>query len=251
VTTELDVLGIARSKVGLEESPPGSNRQPFGEWYGYNGVAWCAQFVSFCAYTAGLPLPATTSKGFAYCPFGAAWFERQGAWGTMPKVGAIVFFGMPGSGDRINHVGIVEAVPGDGSIITIEGNTTAPGAVGSDRSGGAVARKRRVLNDPVRRVIGFGYPAYKPLEESPVIKRRRRVGEYVDIMIRPDGGLWGLQEDGGVINVPAGGPFFDSESARFKKEGRKAVALEPWHGGYCIIDSSLARYHHPDPAWKG
>lgn len=251
MTTELDVLGIARSKIGLEESPAGSNRTPFGEWYGYNGVAWCAMFVSWCTYTAGIPLAATTTKGFAYCPFGVVWFERNKAWGTTPSPGAIVFFGMPGSTDRINHVGIVETVPGDGSIITIEGNTTAPGAVGSDRSGGAVARKRRMLNDPVRRVVGFGYPPYKALTASPIIQRRRRVAEFVDVQIRPDGGLWGLQEDGGIVNVPPGGPFFDSEAERFKRENRKAFGLEPWHGGYCIIDASLATYHHPDPNWKG
>ena len=31
--------------IGTHESPPGSNRQPFGVWFGVNGVAWCNIFV--------------------------------------------------------------------------------------------------------------------------------------------------------------------------------------------------------------
>jgi surface antigen len=256
MTTALDVLGFARSKVGLIEAPPGSNRQPFGEWYGVNGVAWCAMFVSWCFFQADLPIPATTSKGFAWTPSGAAWFERAGAWGRVPSVGAVVFFQMPGVA-RINHVGIVEAVPGDGSIVTIEGNTTAPGMPGSDRAGGTVARRKRILADSVRRVVGFGYPAYRPMSESPVIRRRRAVAQYVDVCSRPDGGLWGVTATGAVENVPPGGAFYGSESTRFAAENREAIGIEPWpflasgqpapagQWGYVIIDKTLHTYHHP------
>lgn len=87
--------------------------------------------------------------------------------------------------------------------------------------------------------------------ETVTAKGRFQVGEYVDVCVRPDGGLWGLKEDGGVINVPEGGPFFGSESDRFADEKRKGSRILPWHGGYLIVSEPLATYHHADPAWKG
>lgn len=85
----------------------------------------------------------------------------------------------------------------------------------------------------------------------PSTGRRFQVGEYVDVCPRPDGGLWGLKEDGGVINVPPGGPFFGSEAERFGKEKVKGARIFPWRGGYVIVSDPPATYHHPDPTWKG
>lgn len=42
-------------------------------------------FVSYCFYNAGLPLPITTPKGFAYCPYGVKWFRNKGWWHTDTK----------------------------------------------------------------------------------------------------------------------------------------------------------------------
>jgi hypothetical protein len=41
-------LEMALGYQGVKESPFGSNRQMFGQWYGMNGVPWCAIFVSYC-----------------------------------------------------------------------------------------------------------------------------------------------------------------------------------------------------------
>ena len=41
-------LVVARRNLGVRESPPGSNRTPFGAWFGEDGVPWCAIFVSYC-----------------------------------------------------------------------------------------------------------------------------------------------------------------------------------------------------------
>jgi hypothetical protein len=87
--------------------------------------------------------------------------------------------------------------------------------------------------------------------EVVTVKGRFQVGEYVDVCPRPDGGLWGLRDTGAVENIPAGGPFFGSESDRFSKEKRKGARILPWHGGYLIVSEPLASYHHPDPTWKG
>ena len=41
-------LALARMNVGVREWPAGSNRNPFGAWFGEDGVPWCAIFVSYC-----------------------------------------------------------------------------------------------------------------------------------------------------------------------------------------------------------
>jgi len=145
------ILARARSQLGIHERPFGSNRTPYAQWYGLIGP-WCAMFVSWCFFHEGLPLPASTSKGFAYTPVGAAWFKRQGRWSRRPQVGAVIFFDFPGDGvDRISHVGIVERVNADGSPTCLEGNTNAPGG----RTGGQVMRHRRTVG-----IMGYGLPNY-------------------------------------------------------------------------------------------
>jgi Putative peptidoglycan binding domain/CHAP domain len=152
MTTVNQVLDRARSQIGVTEHPRESNRTPYGAWYGIQGQPWCAMFVSWCTYHEGLALPATISKGFAYTPSGAAWFRRRRRWTGRPAPGHIVFFNFPGDGvNRISHVGIVESVRPDGSIVTIEGNTDERGG----RTGGKVMRKIRRVG-----IVGYGIPDY-------------------------------------------------------------------------------------------
>lgn len=157
------ILARARSQLGIHEKPFGTNRTPYSQWYGLIGP-WCAMFVSWCFFHEGLPLPATTAKGFAYTPVGAAWFKRHGRWTRRPQVGAVIFFDFPGDGvDRISHVGIVERVNPDGTPTCLEGNTNAPGG----RTGGQVMRHRRVVG-----IVGYGLPSFgvtvaPPAEDPP------------------------------------------------------------------------------------
>jgi len=72
MTTPNDVLQVAMRQLGQKENPPGSNKSKYGNWYGMDG-AWCAMFVSYCFHQAGMPLPITNKKGFAYCPYGVDW----------------------------------------------------------------------------------------------------------------------------------------------------------------------------------
>jgi peptidoglycan hydrolase-like protein with peptidoglycan-binding domain len=150
--TSIDqVLERAASQIGVKEHPAGSNRTPYGDWYGVSGP-WCAMFVSWCTYMEGLPLNASTAKGFAYTPAGAEWFKRQGRWTAAPARGHVVFFDFPGDNvHRISHVGFVEGVRGDGTIVTIEGNTDERGG----RTGGQVMRKLRRVG-----IAGYGIPSY-------------------------------------------------------------------------------------------
>lgn len=154
MTTVSGVLRRAQSQLGVHEDPPGSNQTPYSEWYGTRGP-WCGMFVSWVFFFAELPLPASTAKGFAYTPSGAAWFQRRGQWTHTPKAGHVVFFNWPGDGiDRISHVGIVESVRADGAVITIEGNT-------GTAYGGSVMRCVRRSG-----IVGYGIPDYDRADDD-------------------------------------------------------------------------------------
>jgi hypothetical protein len=146
--TAAQFVAVARSQIGYRESA--GNRTKYGAWYGMNGTAWCAIFMSWCAWKAGAT---KIIPRHAYTPAGADWFKARGQWHTSkPKVGDLVYFNFPGDGvNRISHVGTVEAVKADGSIITIEGNTNAAGS----RTGGGVWRKARRTG-----IVGYGRPKY-------------------------------------------------------------------------------------------
>jgi hypothetical protein len=147
------IIAKAISQLGVVESPAYSNQTPYTKWYGITGP-WCAMFVSWCFYMAGLPLRITTSKGFAYTPYGVSWFKNNGAWAgpnVRPQRGWVVFFDFIG---RVSHVGIVEGIAEDGRIVTLEGNTNAAGS----RTGGAVMRHhRRVASG----IVGYGIINYQ------------------------------------------------------------------------------------------
>jgi cell wall-associated NlpC family hydrolase len=134
------VVDIAKLEVGTCEEPKNSNKQKYGEWAKYNGVAWCALFVSWCYNEASLPLPKIGFRfpGFAGCQSGYAYF-RDKKWITKtPKAGDIVLFDWNGDG-RYDHTGIFVKDLGNGSFQTIEGNT----ALNNDSNGGVVMIRER------------------------------------------------------------------------------------------------------------
>jgi len=151
VTTAGQVLDVARSQIGTVEGKGGAN--PYGRAYGTDGVAWCAQFAWWCFRQAGAGdlIPKT-----AYTPTLAAWYQQRGRADRTSRVGDLVLFDWPGDGvDRISHVGLVEAVNRDGTLTTIEGNTTS-GAAGDQRMGGGVWRRKRSTSA----VVLYAHPAY-------------------------------------------------------------------------------------------
>ena len=187
--TAADVLATARSQIGTREQPPGSNRTPYGAAYGGDGQAWCAKFVwwVFRQSLASQLIPKA-----AFTPAFADWFRKHDQWGTTPRPGAVVFFDFPGDTlHRISHVGLVEAVNGDGSITTIEGNTC--GGAGSQRDGDGVFRRIRRVG-----IVGFGYPAYGHGPEQPQLTLVRRTQAAVHVQV--DGG-WGPITDRAVSLV--------------------------------------------------
>jgi hypothetical protein len=152
-------LAEALRHLGVTEAPPGSNRTPFGAWFGVDGVPWCNIFVSYCfsvgaGYVIASDFPGGhgngiyTGKGCAYVPTTEAWLRASALWlGTVaPLAGDIAIYNWDGG--EPDHIGIVSRYLGDGTFEAIEGNT----AVGNDSNGGAVMLRKRHLTQ----VDGFG-----------------------------------------------------------------------------------------------
>ena len=124
-----DLVAIAKSQLGYVESDRnfiidkngvlhGFTR--YGAWYGAAYANWCAMFVSFCMYYAGIP-----SDQVPYEAGCAAWikkFDRMGVYHEedyQPRPGDIVFLTFDDADS--SHVGVVIDVHGD-AFSTIEGN---------------------------------------------------------------------------------------------------------------------------------
>jgi hypothetical protein len=119
-------LAAAQAEVGVAEQPPGSNDGPRIAEYraatAGSGVGpWCAYFTSWCASQAGAPL-GEVGQGFGSVDAVYAWAQRTGRAvpagpGVSPSPGDLIVWGG-------RHIGIVESVDPDGSIHTIEGNSS-------------------------------------------------------------------------------------------------------------------------------
>ena len=122
-----DLVAIARSQLGYMESERnfvidkngfvhGFTR--YGAWYGAAYANWCAMFVSFCMYYAGIP-----SDQVPYEAGCEAWIKKFSSLDVyhtkqyQPRPGDIVFLTF----EENSHVGIVATVDGD-AFSTIEGN---------------------------------------------------------------------------------------------------------------------------------
>jgi hypothetical protein len=119
------LLAAAQREVGVAEQPPGSNDSPRIAAYrratAGSGVGpWCAYFTSWAAREAGMPL-GDNGQGFGSVDALYGWAQRAGR--AVPNGPGVV----PRPGDLIvwdEHIGIVEGVQPDGSIATIEGNSS-------------------------------------------------------------------------------------------------------------------------------
>lgn len=121
----LRALAAAHGEIGQAEQPPGSNDSARIAQYrsavaGAGVGPWCADFVSWAAHEAGAPI-GDNGEGFQSVSAIWSWAESSGR--AIPADQ-----GPPQAGDLIvwggEHVGIVEAVLPDGSIRTIEGNSS-------------------------------------------------------------------------------------------------------------------------------
>lgn len=159
------VASIAESKIGLKESPAGSNKgpeiqeffdadsfDPNGPAPGDDGYAWCAAFVCRIVQLAmagrewTFTRP-TTPGAWAFEKWSQA--QDRSTWtkkrpGRDIQRGDIVVF-------TVSHIGIATGPPdASGYFPTVEGNTNSAG----QREGIAVMAKRRKLSE-IRSRIRF------------------------------------------------------------------------------------------------
>lgn len=142
--------------LGYTEYPPNSNRTMFGQWYGHDGVKWCAILVSYCfAEGSGYEICKGFSgagvqpgKGCAYVPTVLAWLKSRGLRVVSPPApGDIVIFSWDGKTPQ--HIGMAAGTTmSDGTFPSIEGNTS----VSNDSDGGQVLLRPRAM----RNVLALG-----------------------------------------------------------------------------------------------
>lgn len=108
------------------------------------GYYWCAGAVSTWWKEAGLPIP----KGAASCQNWVKWAKEKGYWSTRPVVGAAVLYGTP---SHAHHIGIVSSILPNGTITTIEGNTSGGGF---NRNGCGCFSKTPKLSG----IVGYAIP---------------------------------------------------------------------------------------------
>ena len=195
---DLDVLRIALQQYGYTEDPPGSNRNKFGKAYGWNGVAWCAEFVWWAgeqpqgdnpiyksANAADIQDLTVSRKGGKYILPQTANNSKKKA--ALPKLrpGDNVSFNFSGGSSR-QHTGMVVGVWVD-SVYCIEGNTSFSDR-GSQSNGGCVALRKRDYTDcvcvdrPKYKRVGFYHPATPYAGELPTLpsQKNRRYFKYGD-----------------------------------------------------------------------
>jgi len=140
------IADFAFKEVGTKESPANSNETKYGKWFGYDGVAWCAMFVSYCFAKNGFPLPKGLGykNGMAGCQTAVRYFKASGEITTDPKVGDIIFFDWNGD-NRYDHTGIFNGWKDKeaGIMYTIEGNTSLT----NQSNGGEVMSRKRSKNN--------------------------------------------------------------------------------------------------------
>jgi len=158
-----DFLAVAQKEVGTAET--GNNLTKYGEFTKHNGQPWCGSFIMWCAAQVKQQMP-----NVVYTPAGVSAFQGIGTWANAatakPKPGDIVFFDFVTGGAPVEHVGIVVKDNLDGTVTTIEGNTSPEHKTkGSQANGGEVAERIRAYKKDNKRkltafIVGFGTPKW-------------------------------------------------------------------------------------------
>lgn len=164
-----DVIIIALSQIGYHEGNSDADmdgwnlggsenfveyNRLFCKLEGIWGYAWCAAFVSWCQFQAGIPAEIDCSE--VSCPrMINEILKPQGLYktresGYTPIIGDLIYFKNATSNAVSTHVGLVIGVR-DGYVYTVEGN-------GGER----VARHKYALDDSY--IVGYGALKYETKE---------------------------------------------------------------------------------------
>ena len=144
--TASQVIAMAKSQIGVKESPAGSNNVKYNtDYYGkaVSGPAypWCVVFIWWVFQQVCKALFYNGGKT-ASCGALMRYAKDNKQWVTSKyQPGDIVLFSWTGNELSPDHAGIVERV-GDGVLYTIEGNTSLT----NNDNGGCVMQRVRDLN---------------------------------------------------------------------------------------------------------
>lgn len=157
-------LSKVRGELGTVEGPK-DNETKYGKFTKHDFQPWCGSFIMWCANEVGLKIP-----DVVYTPTGVEKFKGQGRWynaaTATPEPGDIVFFDFVKGGAAVEHVGVIMKDNGDGTVTTIEGNTSGDKKKSaSEANGGEVVRKIRAYRADNKKglpvfIIGFGRPKF-------------------------------------------------------------------------------------------
>lgn len=141
--TSDDVLAVAAREIGYHEGANKHNK--YGEWFGYDNVPWCMEFVQWVYHNAGMDLPYKTAS----CGELLRWYQKNqpDCITKDPIPGCIVIFDFPNTAYSTDHTGLFVRIEKQ-SITTIDGNTGNK----SEGNGGWVQQKTRA--------IGYANPTY-------------------------------------------------------------------------------------------
>jgi surface antigen len=114
---------ISKAKSFVRKEPYGSTNK-FNKWYGLYPCAWCAIFVYYVLSACGGKRLEEGCSNKAYCPSIWAWAKAKGYARTSgPKKGDLVLYDWQKDG-VCDHIGFVICDNGNGTITTVEGNTS-------------------------------------------------------------------------------------------------------------------------------
>jgi hypothetical protein len=160
-----DFVTKARAEIGVAEGPK-ENETKYGAFTKKNFLPWCGSFIMWCAHEVGFK----AMPDVVYTPAGVAKFQGMGGWSNAesakPEPGDIVFFDFVEGGAAVEHVGIVVKDNLDGTVVTVEGNTSPDKKpTGSQANGGEVCMKVRAYKKNNTRklpmfIVGFGKPKW-------------------------------------------------------------------------------------------
>ena len=144
MATIAEGLKFAESFNGITENPPGSNKTKIGEMYGWNGVAWCQEYVWVVLDNFGVAGDKTASTIAA----ANDWAERNQLVADFNDLrpGDQIFYNFsssePNIRSTIEHTGMVLKAPQGGVVTAIEGNTSSSDAGSQSNGGGVFVRQR-------------------------------------------------------------------------------------------------------------
>lgn len=178
------IINVARSQIGVIEKP--KNQVKYNHAYYNNNVngdkfPWCVAFVWWVFNQAGASKLFYGGGKTASCATLKDYHYGKGQKTETLRAGDIVFFNFDG-GSTPKHVGIVTGVNDDGSINSVEGNTSPKG---SQSNGGMVLEKRRNK----KYIVGAYRPNYPYNYNQSSVINMHKYGDDNDYMrIAANGG---------------------------------------------------------------